>query len=193
MDETSEPTHKSSIMPAISFRLTKLMIGEGLLKNVPTYVSEVVSDGAFTSIDGRLNGQPFHAAWPVALYLGHDEQPIYLRCDFPQQSVRFYERTSGNEGPAYAINYTNKEAEERSDERRKVIRMHLHENSLTGRYVFDTDPEIDMEHLERLQAIAAYLKPTINIWHKIGKVNARILTNLHGSGTLESLVVPQNE
>lgn len=64
MDETTKPEGRSLIIPAVSFRLPKPMTSEDFLSKVPTYVSNVVSDGMITSIDGRLNGQPFHATWP---------------------------------------------------------------------------------------------------------------------------------
>lgn len=188
MDETEQ--RHAPIIPAISFRLSKYLTDEGVLKNVPTYVSGAVSDGTITSIDGKLNGQPFHAAWPPGIYLHSHEQPVYLKLELPQQSITFYERTHGNEGPAFAINYLKKEPEERDEERKKVIHVHLH-SSQQGRYVFDTDTEINAQDLERLKAIAAYLKPTLRMWRKIGKVNAIKLINSHGEGTLDSLVVPE--
>ncbi|MBS3113918.1 hypothetical protein J4448_02355 [Candidatus Woesearchaeota archaeon] len=169
------------------------MTSEDFLSKVPTYVSNVVSDGMITSIDGRLNGQPFHATWPAGVYVTRDEQSYYLRLNFPQQSIAFYERRRGNQGPAFAINYSKREPEERDGERRKVIHVHLHCNNPEGRYSFDTDAEINNKDLERLKAIADYLKPTIDMWHNIGNVNSIKLMNSRGRGTLDSLVVPQSE
>lgn len=188
MDEATNQESRP-IIPAISFSLPKLFLSGRSLENVPTYVSKAVSDGTMTSIDGRLNGQPFHAAWPPGFYFNDPEQSIYLKLYFPQQAIAFYERTRGIQGHAFAINYLKREPEERDEERRKIIHIHLHAGQ-EGRYVFDTDPEINMEHLERLKAIAAYLKPTLRMWCKIGRVNAVKLINADGAGTIESLVVP---
>ena len=191
MDEPQQ--EHGQIIPAISFRLSKLFTSTAhFLDKVPTYVSEVVCDGTFTSIEGKLNGQQFKAFLAPAIYLGHPEQSIYLKLDLPQQNVIFYERTRGTEGPPYAINYVNRESEDRSDERRKVILVHLHATQ-QGRYVFDTDPEIDAKDLEKLKTIAAYLKPTLRFWKKIGKVNSIKLISAQGSGTLDDLVVPETE
>ena len=66
---------------------------------------------------------------PAGVYVTRDEQSYYLRLNFPQQSIAFYERRRGNQGPAFAINYSKREPEERDGERRKVIHVHLHCNN----------------------------------------------------------------
>ena len=194
MSEESQPKTPRKIIPVISFRLPDLITKEFFLKDVPTYISTCISDGVFVSIDGQWNGQPFHTTFPTGrMALGPDNQPLYMRLDLPQHSIRYYERRDGEGGPNYAVNYTNQPPEERDEQRRRTLALELHAHDIKGKFVLDTDSEMDMEHLKKLQAITDSLVDTMNVYLKLGGVNTKKLRNSHGAGTLESLVVPQTE
>ena len=191
---SEEAKERRIVIPVLSFKLPDLVTTESFLNDVPTYAN-CVSDGTFVSLDGKFNGQPFHVQFPSGYWYNQPNQPLYMRLDLPQHGIRFYERRSGGGGPAYAINYTNQPPEERDEQRRKILIsvFHAHIASVKGKFVLDSDPEINADDLQRLQAVSESLVDTVNLYRHIGRVNADKIKASHGAGTLDSLVVPQTE
>lgn len=174
-------------VPIISFELSM----PGPLGIVPTYISNASYNGLGLTTKGNLNGQPFFAEFPSVMSAPR-ESWLYFSLRFPLESIGYYARVIGTEGPAEAINYTNKEPEERDAARQEIIR-----NLLTfrpkGRFVFDSDGEINREHLGRLREIFRFLSPTILDLYQFAESNEDALKNSRGKGTIDSLVVPQNQ
>jgi hypothetical protein len=175
------------LIPVLSFRLKEL--SEELAGTAPTYVRSAVFDGFLLHMDGKLNGQPFSVSYPDTVVIGHVEglDSTYMSVKLPLHGMEYYEKIGGDMGPSYAIDYTNREPEERDEARLKVF-WHMHLNHPSGRVFLDSDKDLIVEDLEKLKKIGDYLRPTTLAYYQLGRSTLYDIMQSRGKGTLESLV-----
>jgi len=142
--------------------------------------------------EGRVSGQPFTAAYPNIKSTGSDF-PMYISFNFSQQNLSFYQRMSEGDGAEKGILFMAEKPEPRDEERQKNSRYLFFPNT-NGRLVLSSDTNIsegDMKAFERLDKISAYFTPTIIAFYRIFRGNDQLLDKALGSGTLDSLLVPE--